>query len=362
MSRAFAIAFLLLGFSVPGFTQTNQSKLQWHDARQLTVEGKGWAATKEFYDRLPEEAEKNVRSPVWALSRDSAGMAVRFITDATEISVRWTLRKEALAMPHMPASGVSGVDLYVKEKKSWHWLAAARAEKYPQNEKVLVKNLKSGVREFILYLPLYNGVLDLAIGVPDGVTVSAAPVRERKPLVFYGTSIVQGGCAARPGMAYPAILGRMLDRPTINLGFSGNALAEPEIAMLLAQLDVAAYILDSLPNMQPEMVTQRMEPFIKILREKHPKTLIVLVENVEYPDGRFVEPRRLHYSDCNARLRSVFQKRVKAGDKNLFYIPAKNLFGKDSEATVDGSHPTDLGFMRMAEAMDPILRRVISKR
>ena len=116
---------------------------------------------------------------------------------------------------------------------------------------MLVKGLKPGRREYVLYLPLYNGVQEVKIGVPEGATLEVAGPRPvgTKPIVFYGTSILQGGCASRPGMAYPAILGRRLDWPTINLGFSGNALSEPEVAQLLAELDPAVYVLDPLPNM-----------------------------------------------------------------------------------------------------------------
>jgi len=108
-------------------TATSQpAVLQWFDARALTVEGKGWTDTRQFYDRLPARAEGTVRAAVWGLSQDSAGLAVRFVTDATAISARWTLRRERLAMAHMPASGVSGVDLYVRDKGKWHWLGSGR--------------------------------------------------------------------------------------------------------------------------------------------------------------------------------------------------------------------------------------------
>ena len=109
-------------------------------------------------------------------------------------------------------------------------------------------------------------------------------------------------------------------------------------------------------------VAERMEPFIKILREAHAKTPIILLENVPYPDGDFVAPRRQRYSDSNARLRDIYQRLTKAGDKNLLYVTAKGLIGTDGEATVDGTHPTDLGFMRMADAIEPALRRALKSR
>ena len=338
--------------------------LQWHDARGLTLEGKGWPETKHFYDRLPARAEGVVRGAVWSLSGDSAGLAVRFVTDASAISARWTLRRERLAMAHMPASGVSGLDLYVNANGKWHWLGSGRPDKYPAEEKVLAANLKPERREYLLYLPLYNGVEEVSIGLPPQATLEPAPPRPAglKPIVFYGTSIVQGGCAARPGMAYPAILGRRLGRAQINLGFSGNAWSEPEMAQLLAELDPAVYVLDPLPNMKEEWVAPRLEQVVGALRRAHPKTPIVLVENVAYPDGDFVGPRAERYTKANARLKELYRRLVRAGDKRLLYGPAAGLLGADPEGTVDGTHPTDLGFLRMADAIEPALRRALARR
>jgi len=358
-----AIAVLAIA-QAPAFSQnpTGNGGTNWHwrDARELRVEGKGWTDTKSFYDRLPARAENRVRPDVWNLSRDSAGMAVRFVSDATAIAARWSLRRGNLAMPHMPATGVSGLDLYVKEQGSWRWLGNGRPEKQSE-DKVLVQGLEPGRREYLLYLPLYNGVEELSLGVPAGTTLTTPPLRPpgMKPIVFYGTSIVQGGCASRPGMAYPAILGRRLDRPILNLGFSGNALSEPEVAEFLTELDPAVYVLDPLPNMSAELVAERLERFVLILRAAHPLTPIVLVEHVEYADGFFVDARRKRYAEDNARLGEVYAQLVKAGQRKLFYVPAAKLLGTDGEATVDGTHPTDLGFMRMADAIEPVLRRAL---
>ncbi len=366
MSMQMMIGLLFLcAFASPGALAqaTNQDAgLEWTDARTLTVEGKGWQDTTHIYDRWPARAEATLRAAVWSLGQDSAGLAVRFVTDATAVSARWTLRRERLAMPHMPASGVSGLDLYVRDRGRWHWLGGGRPDKSPADQKDLVRNLTPTRREYLLYLPLYNGVEELKIGVPLGATLTPAPRRPAalKPVMFYGTSIVQGGCASRPGMAYPAILCRRLEREQINLGFSGNAWSEPEVAQLLAELDPAAYVLDPLPNMKEEWVAPRIEHLVRTLRTAHPKTPIVLVENVAYTDGDFVALRRERYTRANARLRETYDRLRRDGDKHLFYVSAKDLLGADTEATVDGTHPTDLGFLRMADAIEPALRRALN--
>ncbi|EEF62669.1 SGNH/GDSL hydrolase family protein [Pedosphaera parvula] len=344
---------------------TNQApSIHWIDARDLKVEGKGWTDTKAFYDRLPAKAEGKVPGPVWNLSRNSSGMHLRFITDATNITVRWAVTSPSLAMPHMSATGVSGVDLYVKlDSEKWHWLAVG-SPKEQTNSLALAKNLPPGKREYLLYLPLYNGTKSLEIGIPETATLTEAGPwgkGERKPILFYGTSILQGACASRPAMVHSSILGRRFQFPTINLGFSGNGRMESVMADLLAELDPSVYVLDCLPNMKEPMVTERVEPFVHTLRKVHPLTPIVLVEDREYQDAFLVESRRKTNKENHAALKAAYQRLKKEGTKNLYYIPADNLLGGDGEGAVDGSHPNDLGFMRQAEVfakvLEPILKR-----
>ena len=337
-------------------------EIRWHDALELRVEGRGWADTRAPFDRLPARAEGLVRREVWGLSRHSAGLNVGFVSDAASLWVRWSLTSDRLAMNHMPATGVSGVDLYVRRDGRWHFLAVGRPTRQAGNELALIQGLEPKESEFRLHLPLYNGVERVEIGVPATASLrpSEVPKAGVKPVVIYGTSITQGGCASRPGMAYPAILGRRLDRPIINLGFSGNGKGEPEVARLLAELDPAAFVLDCLPNMTTEQVGERMPAFLEILRERHPLTPIVLVENVTYTDAAFIASRGEKVRESNEILRKIRQDRAGRGDRRIFLVPATDLIGSDGEGTVDGTHPTDLGFSRMADVFEPILREALS--
>jgi hypothetical protein len=334
----------------------------WYDIRELGVEGKGWTDTKDFYDRLPARAEGLVRDPVWQLSLHSAGMCVRFVTDAPSISARWTLRFGSLAMPHMPATGVSGLDLYARDQGQWHWAGAGRPEHFPDVQQSLVSGLAPGAREYLLYLPLYNGVQSVQIGVPPGASLFKAPPypeEKAKPLCFYGTSITQGGCASRPGMAYPAILGRWLNRPVINLGFSGNGQMECEVANLLAELDPCVYVMDCLPNLDAKGVRERTEPLVETLRKARPDTPIVLVESIVYQNSIWVPDRLKHTDGDNAELQSALHRLKERGVKGLYLVKGNSLLGEDGEATVDGAHPTDVGFLRIAEALEPSLKSAI---
>jgi lysophospholipase L1-like esterase len=347
----------------PSQAVKDTSDILWYDIRLLDVEGRGWTETAEFYNRLPAKAKGIVRDPVWSLSLDSAGMCVRFVTDATTIRARWSLRSESLDMPHMPATGVSGLDLYARDSNGvWRWLANGRPTAFPTNTADLAKDLPPGTREYMLYLPLYNGVTSVELGIPSrGIISRAEPYGPgvRKPIVFYGTSITQGGCASRPGMVYTAILGRWLNYPAINLGFSGNGRMEPEMADLLAELDPAVYVLDCLPNLSPEQVAERIEPFVARLRKSHPRTPILLAEDRTYTNAWLVQSSRERNEGGRRNLRTAYDRLKAAGDVNLYYLPGENQVGLDSEGTVDGSHSTDLGFMRQAEVFMKALAPIV---
>ena len=203
-----------------------------------------------------------------------------------------------------------------------------------------------------MYLPLYSGVTELRIGIEQDATIAQPPPRPAgrdKPLVFYGTSITQGGCASRAGMCHPAILGRWLDRAVLNLGFSGSGKMEPELAHLLGELDAAVFVLECLPNMTTEMVRQRVQPFVRILRAAQPTNPILLVESPLNPDA----------NPGNEALRNAFENLTEQGVSGLYYLPGKTQLAGSENGTVDGVHPTDLGFFRIATAYEPVLRSIL---
>jgi hypothetical protein len=325
------------------------------------VEGRGWADMdrSRWFDRFPAAAEGKVTAPVWGLSRDSAGMMVRFKTDATSISAHYLLRSDRIAMPHMPATGVSGVDLYARDDRGiWRWVNVTKPEKKEVNQS-FGTNLAPGTREYAAYLPLYNGVESLEIGVPAGAKFEGLPPRDAKPIVFYGTSITHGACASRPGMVHTAILGRHLDRPVINLGFSGNGKMDAAVGELLVKIDAAAYVIDCLPNMGPDDVRKKCPVLVKMLRAAHPETPIVLVEDRRNTNSWIIPSRYTFHTENHAALRESFEALKKEGISKLHYIRGDSLLGDDSEGATDGSHPNDLGFMRQAAAFEPVLREAL---
>ncbi len=359
MSHKMIRAVLATSFLLLSTANLQSQDLTWTDIKTLGVEGRGFEKTRSFFDRLPARAEQLVRPAVWSLSRDSAGMAVRFVTEARTIHARWTLKRDRLALPHMPATGVSGVDLYVRDgRNKWRWLACGFPTRTPTNSVRLVSGIPPGRREYLLYLPLYNGVTSVEVGVPSGQTVEAAAKRPRshsRPILFYGTSITQGACASRPGMTHVAMLGRRFERPVINLGFSGNGRMEIELAGLLAEVDAVVYVIDCLPNMSSEHVAKRTPPFVRRLRKSRPHTPIVLVEDRSYADSFLVTSKRTRNEKSRQALKAAFEALEKEGLKGLHYLEGSGLLGDDGEGTVDSSHPNDLGFLRQAAEFARVL-------
>jgi lysophospholipase L1-like esterase len=331
-------------------------ELKWTDALDIGVEGRGWKDTLSPYDRLPGKARGVVPQAVWDLGRSATGMCVHFRTDARQIHARWRLQDAALGEDNFSVCGFSGLDLYGDDRGVLRWVGTGRNVEGQDPEVCVVDGLDGVERAYRLYLPLRNPVLELEIGVPAQAAFSGIPPRGDLPLVVYGTSIVHGAYASRPGLLYTAILGRRLDVPVINLGFSGSAKMEIELAELLAELDARAYVVDALPNMDLNLVNERTEAFVRRLRALRPQTPIVLVE--DFPRTNcWIKPalRKAEEEKCR-RFREIFEGLVGEGLGGLHYVEGRALLGTDHEGTLDGCHPNDVGYMRMADAMEPVLR------
>jgi len=336
--------------------------LTWYDATSLRIEGKGWEDTESFFDRFPARALEEVNDDLKGLSKLSAGMAIRFRTDASTLKVRWSLGDDVFGMTHMAATGMSGLDLYVKDADgSWAYAGTGRPDNGRENEATFFSERPKAARNCLLNLPLFNSVTSLSIGVTAGSSFETVENGAGKSVVFYGTSIVHGGCASRPGMAYPAIIGRALDCETINLGFSGSARMEPVVCDLLAELDPDVYVIDALPNMGSDPITKRTLNLVRTIRKSRATTPIILVENITYQTGRAFGSDGEYERGINEQLRAAYDRLAGEGVTRLRYLEGGDLLGRDGEGTVDGTHPTDLGFSRMAEAIGPAVAAALEE-
>lgn len=327
------------------------------------VEGQGWSDMG--YNRLPDKAESSVRAAVWSLSRHAAGLSIHFITDTDSLEITYEVDGN-YAMNHMPATGVSGVDLYGKDE-SGRWLWYRGKNTFGDQVAFHFKTEKSGPegRLYQLYLPLYNNCKNLKFGIAKGSTITFLPIRTEKPIVVYGTSIVQGACASRPGMAWTNVLGRKLDHPIINLGFSGNGRLEPEVLEFVTQVDAKVYVLDCLPNLSPNEtrteaeIKKRLYASIQHIRDKRPDADILLTHHAGYSDGEVDSARRAVYETLNRWTTEVFEDVQATGTSQLFML-SKNDIRLSNDAFVDGTHPTDLGMEEYAKAYEEKLTEILT--
>lgn len=365
MTMRCGVLFLLSIFSLPLVAQ-NGGGFIWMDptgAGFQVVEGHAQTHGLERpFDRIPKEMEKEVRDVVWRKSREATGLLIRFRTDAPEIQVRYNV-DGVHAFEHMPATGVSGLDLYaVDGYGGWNWTGGEY--RFGDTIHYRYPNLDATSRVYQLYLPLYNNVEGLSIGVPSGVSFEFLPARTQKRVVVYGTSIAQGGCASRPGMAWTAQLGRMLDIPLVNLGFSSNGMLEKPLLELMARNPAEVFILDCLPNLitlaNPE-IRHRLRYAVSFLQEKRPDVPIVMAEHADAGIGLLDTGLQKRFEEVNALMREVFAELEAAGRKGIYLLSAAAV-GLDNECTVDGQHPNDIGMQRYANAYASLIRKVMMEK
>jgi len=336
------------------------------DAGFPLIDGRGWQdSMANPYDRLPGYAEKQVRGAVWFHSRSAAGLYISFRTDAARIQERYGEKGET-AMPHMPATGVSGLDLYARDADG-KWVWARAAYRFGDTIEYTWSALATAGKEteYRLYLPLYNAVNWMRFGISGSSGFRFMPVGVDRPIVAYGTSIMQGGCASRPGLAWTSILGRMQSNRIINLGFSGNGQLEAPLIEAMAKIDARLYILDCMPNLvdrskfPAEEVERRTREAVRMLQEAHPGTPILLVEHCCGLTGTNLDAGLVkRYDDCSHVVSDIHARMVREGVKGLHLLTAKEI-GFDQECTVDGTHPNDIGMMRYAEAYARKIRRIL---
>lgn len=339
----------------------------WHNpltAGFTVIQNQAFASdSPNGYNRLPLRAKDKVTKGVWGQSRQSAGLAVYFRSDAREIKVKYTMTG-ARSMAHMPATGVSGIDLYrVTPEGEWQrcWGTYALGDTATYTFKNTVENRRYGQEyEYRLYLPLYNTVTWLEIGTPNGTNFEFMPVEKEKPMVVYGTSIAQGACASRPGTAWTNILQRRLDYPLINLGFSGNGLLAPEVIDLINEIDARLYILDCLPNLtncKEEEIVKLTSDAVNKIRSRHDAP-ILLIDHIGYSNMASDSAATAEIDKANRANRRAFENLVNAGVRNLHHLKREDL-GFDQDCWVDYIHPSDLGMKHQADAVEKTVRQIL---
>jgi len=329
----------------------------------VQVTGFSWLSEEKIYRRLPQNPRWPLPPAVDSLANCTAGGQIRFATNSRRLSLRVELAAPA-SMYHMPATGQCGFDCYIGAPGGQRYFSTTRYDhKQSEYEAVLFESNDSGLKNITLNFPLYQGVKEVWIGVEADAAIEAPPAYEDAGrVVVYGTSITQGGCASRPGMAFTNILSRRINREFINLGFSGNGKGEPELAHIIGEIpDVACYVLDYDANVASvEAMQETLPEFIRILRNDHPQTPILVISRVPAANEFYQEEAlKKRLGKLNVQRETVARLQSD-GDRNITFLNGEELMGEEYlESTVDGSHPTDLGFWLMANALEPVLKNLL---
>ncbi|MEN8230125.1 MAG: SGNH/GDSL hydrolase family protein [Bacteroidota bacterium] len=369
-TKSIQILVLILTIHAAGFAQVPTAQkldpnmtlskvdadgIAWFDPREepFDLSGFEWIKEDKVYRRLPVDPDWEIRAAVDGLANHTAGGQIRFRSNSKRIFVKVELRERS-GMYHMPATGQSGFDLYVRNGEIQRYVRTTRFPHDTIRYKAKLYDVQDEqMRSFTLNFPLYNGVNSVLVGVEQGSKVDIPlPFKRPGKIVIYGTSITQGGCVVRPGMVYSNILSRKLDVQFVNLGFSGNGKGEPALAHLINQIpDTRMIILDYEAN-AGKTIIQTLGPFIDILREKHPETPILIMSKIWYASATPGSTSHKNWIDLRDFQSSLVSERRDAGDKNIYFLDGSTVLGDDyDECTVDGVHPSDLGSLRIANAL-----------
>ena len=320
----------------------------------LSIHGLAVVGGGKFW-RLPEDLIDNVNEGVCTLARHTAGGRIRFRTDSPYIAYR-AKSFGGGQMSHMPLTGSNGTDLFVNGKSYTTFRPGSAREQWFEG---CADTRCEGMNDIELNLGLYNGYTEIYVGVKAGSTLEAPkPYSIEKPVVFYGSSITQGGCASKPGNSYEAFLGRWLDFDHINLGFSGNGKGEVNMAEYIASLPMSAFVLDYDHNAPTvEHLKETHFRFYDIVRKAQPELPIIMIS---MPDT----DRAPENADLRREIiLDTYLTARKNGDKKVWFVDGRTLFGgRDRDCcSMDGTHPNDLGFYRMAEGIYPALKEALGK-
>lgn len=337
--------------------------LQWILAAdpRFTVNGLPWFHENggDFF-RLPKRAKGVVREPVWELGTMPSGGRIRFKTDSTTLKLRIQHSRAEIAMVHMCAVGMSGIDLYEgPPSRMVYWNSSKQIVPKEPYVAQYFEKLPKKMREFTLYLPTYNDLVLLEIGLDVGAKIARPTAfRLKKPVVVYGTSITQGGCASRGANGFVPLLGRMLGVDVINLGFSGNGKSDLEVADIINEIDSACFVNDCIANMGIEDMKARYVEFNEKIRAKRPTLPILFMTSICWAGANIQNQPWL--TETNQFVIDTYNRFRKRGDKNAHLLDCRKIIGIDPDhPSVDGCHLTDLGYKRMADGVAPVLKRIL---
>jgi hypothetical protein len=329
--------------------------MKFFDSTSLIAQGiTEPSLTRQYpFQRIPDQYQESLRKELWGFSENSAGVSITFQTNSSQIRLQWKIKLD-FKMNHMANTGIKGLDLYQYKNNNWYY-SSTGIPISKNNDEIIFENKKSKLRKFRLHLPLYDTVTDLKIGINDDCEFLNSQIDSKK-IVFYGTSITQGGCASRPGLSHTNIISRKTGYDCINYGFDGNGHLESSIGLILSKIKANFYLIDCLPNIDIESIKSNVINLIESIRSSSNSIdkPIVFIDQPDAHDDYFEED----IYEKNKTLRKQVKKALKMGHKYIYLIKSGDYLGADNEATVDGIHYNDIGYARFAQHIITELKRL----
>lgn len=344
-------------------TDITEPNIVWYSARRypFSLHGIFYDDNLKKFLRMPQKTADTVSNGVGLLNDNTAGGRIRFKTDSSYIAIRAIMNPSA-NMPHMPRTGQSGFDLYCYFNGRERFLSAFIPPVVWETGYSCGIKTYGEKADYTINFPLYDGVKDLYIGIKKGsVLEQATPYLHTLPIVFYGSSITQGGCASRPGNSYQSFLSRHLSVDFINLGFSGSAKGERKMAEYIANLSMSIFVMDYDFNAPSEEWLDKTHfAFYETIRGTNPYLPIILISAPSSIYEFYQIKQAKEWGVFENRRKIIYSTFIRArekGDDNIYFIDGKNLFtGEDWDATtVDGTHPNDFGFFCFAQNLEKVI-------
>lgn len=353
------LIYPLLCLLIPAMAAAENTPIKYTDAANLTIVNKAQPGGPAF-QRIDVARYPELTPTVTRYYRYSTGLAVAFRTDSRSIRARWkTVNKLPGANTTLIAQ--RGLDLYIRRGGKWVFAGVGVPKNSgTEHEATIVEQMDTTMKECLLYLPLYDEIAGLEIGTDESTLLEAAPDPFRHRIVVIGSSITHGTSASRPGMTYAARLSRTLGFGFINLGASGQCKLDTFFARIAAETQADAFVFDVFSNPSPQQIEERLEPFVRRIRESHPATPLIFLQTEVRESGNFDLKKRAFEADKRQAARKGMEKILET-DSNIWFIDPGMDLGDDHEATVDGVHPTDLGFERMLDALTPRIAGILRK-
>lgn len=358
--------FLFLAICSVTFAQ-KADNLRYTDARNFRIINRGYLDTVPLLTRIPDVLKDSTRPEIFELAQCSAGIGIRFRTNSSVIAARYTLKDDCV-MNHMPFTGIKGTDLYVltEHDQKWHYIATVRPQQGKMQQKIYTSRMRNQMQEYLIYLPLYDGVDSFEIGVDSAAIIDMPQVenpRQGNKIVFFGTSIMQGGCASRTGITQTNQLQRILNRECVNMGFSGSAKLYEQNARMLVRMDedIAMYVIDPLMNNPKDMVDTLAYSFMKTLLTHITTKPVLMVPCEDQPSQDFDTLLMVNNPLRNRYWKRTYLQLRKEGHDNVYYMDYTRFAGENNEGTVDNVHLTDVGFNNYVHAILPYLKKILRK-